>query len=46
MFYSISARVNTMVDGSEKLYYINDTRHEVFRDANDTKCDVTVKRVR
>jgi uncharacterized lipoprotein YbaY len=46
MFYSISVRVNTMVDGSEKLYYINDTRHAVFRDANDTKCDVAVKKLR
>ena len=34
--YSISVRVNTVVDGSEKLYYINDTRHHVFRDAADT----------
>lgn len=46
MFYSISVRVNTVVDGSEKLYYINDTRHHVFRDVNDTKCDVAVKKLR
>ena len=46
MFYSISVRVNTVVDGSEKLYYINDTNHPVFRDAGDTKVDVAVKKVR
>ena len=46
MFYSISVRVNTVIDGSEKLYYINDTHHAVFRDANDTKCDVAVKKLR
>lgn len=46
MFYSISVRVNTVVDGSEKLYYINDTHHSVFRDAKDTKCDVAVKKIR
>jgi inhibitor of cysteine peptidase len=46
MFYSISVRVNTVVDGSEKLYYINDTAHHVFREANDTKCDVAVKKLR
>jgi len=46
MFYSISVRVSTVVDGSEKLYYINDTRHHVFADANDTKCDVAVKKLR
>jgi len=46
MFYSISARVYTVVEGSEKLYYINDTRHPVFCDAEDTQCDVGVKRVR
>ncbi len=46
MFYSISVRVSTVVDGSEKLYYINDTSHHVFRDANDTKCDVAVKKLR
>jgi uncharacterized lipoprotein YbaY len=46
MFYSISARVYTIVDGSEKLYYINDTRHHVFRDADDTKRDVAVKKLR
>ena len=43
MFYSISVRVNTVVDDSERLYYINDTHHPVFRDANDTKCDVAVR---
>ncbi len=46
MFYSISARVNTVVDGSEKLYYINDTRHHIFTREDDTKCDIKVKKIR
>ena len=46
MFYSISARVLTVVDGSEKLYYINDTRHGVFGKADDTKRDIAVKKLR
>jgi len=46
MFYSISVRVNTIVDGSEKLYYINDTHHPIFQNADDTKCDVAVKKLR
>ncbi len=46
MFYSISARVYTLVDGSEKLYYINDTRHYVFDTADDTKRDIAVKKLR
>ncbi len=46
MFCSISARVLTVVDGSEKPYYINDTAHHVFRQPGDTKCDVAVKKLR
>lgn len=46
MFYSISARVLTAQDGVERLFYINDTRHQVFATADDTKCDIAVKRVR
>ena len=46
MFYSISARVYTMVGGREKLYYINDTRHQVFRKAGDTRRDIAVKKLR
>jgi len=46
MFYSISARVYTKVDGSEKLYYINDTRHNIFRTAGDTQRDIEVKKLR
>ncbi len=46
MFYSISARVLTVVDGREKLYYINDTHHGIFRKADDTKRDIAVKKLR
>ena len=46
MFYSISARVYTTVDGKEKLYYINDTRHNIFRQAGDTQRDINVKKLR
>lgn len=46
MFYSISARVYTMVGGREKLYYINDTRHNIFRRAGDTRRDIAVKKLR
>ena len=46
MFYSISARVYTSVDGKEKLYYINDTRHNIFRKADDTSRDIAVKKLR
>lgn len=46
MFYSISARVLTVIDGEEKLYYINDTHHGVFSDADDTKRDIAVKKLR
>jgi uncharacterized lipoprotein YbaY len=46
MFYSISARVYTVVGDSEKLYYINDTAHHVFATADDTKRDVAVKKLR
>ncbi len=45
-FYSISARVYTKVGGRERLYYINDTRHHIFRTANDTTRDVQVKKLR
>jgi len=46
MFYSLSARVYTVVGGSEKLYYINDTRHHVLSTADDTKRDIAVKKLR
>lgn len=46
MFYSISARVYTSVAGKEKLYYINDTRHNIFRKADDTSRDIAVKKLR
>jgi len=46
MFYSISARVYTVVGGREKLYYINDTRHSIFRTADDTRRDIAVKKLR
>jgi uncharacterized lipoprotein YbaY len=46
MFYSLSARVYTMVGGSEKLYYINDTNHPIFATADDTKRDIAVKKLR
>jgi len=46
MFYSLSARVYTVVGGNEKLYYINDTRHHVFSTPDDTKRDIAVKKLR
>ena len=46
MFYSISARVYTVVDGRERLYYINDTRHNIFRSAGDTRRNISVKKLR
>jgi len=46
MFYSLSARVYTVVGGSEKLYYINDTRHHVLSTPDDTKRDIGVKKLR
>ncbi len=46
MFYSISARVYTTAGGREKLYYINDTRHNIFRKPGDTTRDVAVKKLR
>jgi len=46
MFYSISARVYTVVDGREKLYYINDVSHSIFRTAGDTRRDIAVKKLR
>ena len=46
MFYSISARVYTVVDGREKLYYINDVRHNIFRTAGDNRRDIAVKKLR
>jgi uncharacterized lipoprotein YbaY len=46
MFYSISARIYTVVGEKEKLYYINDTRHNIFRKAGDTSRDIAVKKLR
>ena len=46
MFYSISARVYTTADGREKLTYINDTRHNIFRTPGDTRRDIAVKKLR
>ena len=46
MFYSISARVSTIISGRERLYYITDTRHNIFRRAGDTHRDVAVKKLR
>ena len=46
MFYALSARVYTVVDGKERLYYINDTRHSIFKTADDTKMDIKVKKLR
>jgi len=46
MFYSISARIYTVIGGKEKLHYINDTRHNIFRKAGDTSRDIAVKKLR
>ena len=38
--------LTTVVDGGEKLYYINDTHHPVFATAEHTKRDIAVKKLR
>ncbi len=35
-----------VVDGKERLYYINDTGHSIFKTAGDTKMDIKVKTLR
>jgi len=46
MFYSISARAYRKPAGRGSLYYVNDTRHHVFRKAGETHRDIAVKKLR